>query len=438
MSLDGSVIGGLIGRSDELDQIRKIGVSTEHFADPLCRKAYAAMLTLRDDGLPIDRISVAALLGGSSDAWLTERALEGSPDHVVSHATLLRRQAVLNAVAKSAESFAWAGEGDQATRLLKYREALQEAQTLMTSLSAPSENDTLETALNETMGHLTGESPDPDLIDTGLGRLNKLLGGGLMRGDLTVIAGATSQGKTGLLTTVVHRASVVNGTPSVIYSYEMTTREIAQRLISMESGIALSVIRKGNIENEEHMTRLSEAIARVGDRAVNGIVEVVPAHGMTAEDIHADVAKRAKSPAGLGLVGIDYLQLVETSASLTRASRATQVANVSRMAKRIAGEFGVCVLGLSQLNRAADYRGGDPQLSDLRESGALEQDANQVLFVFDAPGNTPLQAKCPANHSVKILDLQKNRNGQKGRIEAYFYGVLTQFVDAPVTYMGGQ
>jgi replicative DNA helicase len=292
-------------------------------------------------------------------------------------------------------------------------------------------------------GRLTG-------VATGFGDVDRLLGG-LHASDLVVLAGRPSMGKTALATNIAfHAASayreetdeegarkVVDGAVVGFFSLEMSEEQLATRLLSEASGIPSEKIRRGQLTHDEfqrvvQMTRALETL--------KFYIDDTPALSMPALRARA---RRLKRLHGLGLIVVDYLQLLQPGGARNQENRVQEISTITRGLKTLAKELSVPVIALSQLSRAVEQRDNKrPQLSDLRESGSIEQDADVVMFIYreeyylarqEPPQNSDKhldwEDKLKAVEHLAEVTVAKQRHGPIGKVQLRFEGELTTFKD---------
>lgn len=259
-------------------------------------------------------------------------------------------------------------------------------------------------------------------VPTGFPDLDNLLAG-LQKSDLIILAARPSMGKTTFALDIV-RNIALSGTPVGIFSLEMSANQLVQRMLSAESRVDAWAIRTGHGLTNTHFTTLQEAASRlqkapiyIDDQAGNSIVKM------------RSVARRLKSEHGLGLIVIDYLQLMTTSKNYD--NMVNQVTEISRSLKQLARELDVPVLALSQLSRNVETRGGKPRLSDLRDSGSIEQDADLVMFLHRED-----RYKDEKDFITDIL-VEKHRNGAVGSIQLLFDAKTTSFLSMDKAHAAG-
>jgi replicative DNA helicase len=224
-------------------------------------------------------------------------------------------------------------------------------------------------------------------------------------------------GKTTLALDIARNAATKYGVPVGIFSLEMSSHQLATRLLSAESRVNAWALRTGkNLRDTDFalirdtLDKLSKAPIYIDDQAGNSISKMRAA------------ARRLKSEHGLGLIVVDYLQLMATSKNFD--SMVNQVTEISRSLKQLARELNVPVLALSQLSRAVESRGGKPRLSDLRDSGSIEQDADVVMFIHREDKGKDESEK---TNIAEIL-IEKHRNGPVGKVDLYFDEKTTTFL----------
>jgi replicative DNA helicase len=257
-------------------------------------------------------------------------------------------------------------------------------------------------------GELTG-------IPTGFRDLDQITGG-LQAGELIVIAARPSMGKTAFALNIARNAAVDHGKKVAIFSLEMTTRSLVLRLLAAEARIDSSAFRRGFIAHNDH-TRLVNAAGRLA----NAQIWIDDGSSATLLEIKAK-SRRLKAERGLDLVVVDYLQLAHSDGKVER--REQEISEISRGLKALAKELDIPVLTLSQLNRGPEARADKrPMLADLRESGAIEQDADLIGFIY----RDEVYNKDSDDEGIAELIISKQRNGPTGLIRLRFEGRFARF-----------
>ena len=264
--------------------------------------------------------------------------------------------------------------------------------------------------LHETKGELRG-------VPTGFKDLDQYLSG-LQKSDLIILAARPSMGKTTLALDIARQAATKNNVSTVIFSLEMSSQQLVDRLLSAESRVNAWNLRTGNLSAEKEFTKIRDSLDRlakapifIDDQAGNSIARM------------RSVCRRVKSTNGIGLIIVDYLQLMSTSKNFD--SMVNQVTEISRSLKALAKEFDVPVIALSQLSRAVESRGGRPRLSDLRDSGSIEQDADVVMFIHREDKG---KDESERTNIAEIL-IEKHRNGPVCKVDLYFDEKTTSFLN---------
>ena len=255
-------------------------------------------------------------------------------------------------------------------------------------------------------------------LPTGFKALDGLLGG-FQKSDLIVFAGRPGMGKTSWMLTVA--LSVARrGARVALFTMEMGVEQVVQRLISMETGIRIQQLRSANISAREH-TRFTEAISRISNLPlfIDDTPSITPIEMRTK-------SRRLQHEYGLDIVMVDYMQLMSAGKAYEN-NRVQEISYISRSLKDLARELNVTIISTAQLSRAVEQRQDKrPQLSDLRESGSIEQDADAVLFLYRDEVYNPDTTEFPNQADVM---LSKHRHGPTGTIQLYFEKSITKFMD---------
>jgi replicative DNA helicase len=243
---------------------------------------------------------------------------------------------------------------------------------------------------------------------------------GLQPGDLIIVAGRPSMGKTAFSLNIAENVALNGGLPVAVFSMEMGANQLVMRMLGSVGKLDQHKLRTGKIA-EDDWPRLTHALGRLNEAPV--FIDESP--GLTVMDLRARARRLARQSAGkLGLIVIDYLQLMSGSGS--GENRATEISEISRALKGLAKELHVPIVALSQLNRSLEQRPNKrPVMSDLRESGAIEQDADVILFIYRDEVYNP---DSPDKGTAEII-IGKQRNGPIGTVRMTFLGEYTRFED---------
>ena len=255
-------------------------------------------------------------------------------------------------------------------------------------------------------------------VPTGFHDLDELTGG-LQKSDLIVVAGRPATGKTSFALSIAHNAALVGKTVGV-FSLEMSSEQIVQRLLATESGVDMQRLRLGYL-NDAEWSRMSDAFGRLAEMPIH----VDDSAALSVMEVRSR-ARRLQAEVGIDLLIIDYLQLMQGRRAGFSDNRVQEVSEITRGLKQLAREINAPVLALSQLSRAVESRQSHvPMLSDLRESGSIEQDADIVLFIYrDELYNPETERK-----GIAEIHVAKHRNGPTGVVPLRFFPETTRFVD---------
>lgn len=262
----------------------------------------------------------------------------------------------------------------------------------------------------ERLDRLHKEDNVPAGVPTGFTHLDDLLAG-LHTSDLVVLASRPSLGKTSLALDIARNAAVTHNIPVGIFSLEMSTQQVVDRLLAAEAQVNLWRLRTGKLSTQtDDFLRIRDALERLSKAPIF----IDDAISSTALQMRA-MARRLQSEHGLGLVIVDYLQIMQ--ANTQSDNMVQQITEISRSLKGLARELNVPVLALSQLSRAVEQRGGIPRLSDLRDSGSIEQDADVVMFIYR---EDKYKENTQRKNQADII-VAKHRNGPLGKVSLFFH-----------------
>jgi replicative DNA helicase len=399
----------------------------DDFYHPAHQTVYRAMLAVHEEGRPVDLITLSEQLNARKQldqvggtVFLAEIAdFAATAANVTHHAKIVRDKAVKRRLAAVAteiveSAFEDAGSADE---LLDFAESkvfdVSKAQSRSTfqSLHAemPGTFDYVEAIMNRG-GELTG-------IPTGFRDLDQMTGG-LQAGELIVIAARPSMGKTAFALNIARNAAVDHGKKVAVFSLEMTTRSLIIRLLSSEAAIDFSSLRKGFLPMTDYRRLQSAA-----DKLTNAEIWIDDSGALDILEIKAK-SRRLHAEHGLDLVVLDYLQLAHAEGRRDRKD--LEVAEISKGLKALAKELEMPVIALSQLNRGPEQRDPDkrrPMMGDLRESGAIEQDADVIAFIY----RDVVYNKDTEDPRMAEIIIEKQRNGPTGTVKLDFEGRFARF-----------
>ena len=425
-----SVLGALLIDKDAVTEVAEL-LAPEDFYRPHHGAIYAAVLELFERREPVDIVTVSEVLerqdrldeiGGS--AYLTSLInLTPTAVNVVHYAKIVERKGVLRNLISAAGRIAGYGyeeDGDVS-------EVIDKAESELFAVSEKrlsSGFDPLKTLLHsayDRLDYLHQHKGEISGIRTGFADLDTLTTG-LQKSDLVLVAARPSVGKTSLALNFAEHAAVNEGKVVGIFSLEMSKEQLVLRLLSSVANIDSQRLRTGFLE-EMDFTRMAPAM----NTLANAPVYIDDTPNISAMELRTK-ARRLQAESGLDLVLVDYLQLMQSSVTSKDANRVQEVSDISRGLKALARELQVPVVALSQLSRQTENRGekGEPRLSDLRESGALEQDADMVMFLYRDKERGPDDHE--TDGEVINLKLAKHRNGPTGETKLWFKKRQTRFV----------
>jgi replicative DNA helicase len=411
-ALEQSILASLLERPEELDAYLA-ELTVEHFTGHH-KGVYQAVLELKNEGKAASMTLVYPRCDSGTLALLAchevgTRTLAGHVQALIEQRRSERLQAILTECLQLAKT-APADEviGGMSNRLL----ALSGGKRCTLEHIRATLKDTF-TTIGYAMDHggVTG-------LPTGYPELD-LLTGGMRGGNLTIIAGRPAMGKSALAVNIAEHV-VMNGGKAAVFSLEMTGSELAMRILSSLSRVECSKMQSGQVSGWEFQN-IGKSCAELSGKELY----IIDRAGMTLEEIRLAACSR-KAASGLDLVIVDYLQIMKCSAGQRRDNREREVAENSIGLKSLAKELDVPVIAIAQLNRGLEARAAKtPMLSDLRESGAIEQDADVVLFVH-RPG---YYTGDHASSDAEII-VAKNRHGPCGKVRLLWRPVYTRFENA--------
>ncbi|MFT5697018.1 MAG: replicative DNA helicase [Myxococcota bacterium] len=405
-------------------------VSVESFYHPAHQALFSAMVMLKDQNQPVDLVTLADYLKsndllesiGGLVALAEIADYEATAANIVHYARIVREKALKRGLISVASEIVNLGYDE----VQSSDQALDEAESKIFALSQEQAKNTLSplnVEVHSAIDHiemLMNRGGDLTGLPTGFTVLDSMTGG-FQPGDLIIIAARPSMGKTALALNLARNIAVDHGGKVAVFSLEMTTQSLVMRLLASEAQVDASAFRNGFISVESHgalvhaAEKLSAADIWIDDTPAASILE------MRAK------CRRMHAQRGLDMVIVDYLQLARAGTNI--ASREQEISEISRGLKGLAKELSIPVIALSQLNRGPETRKDDkrPILADLRESGAIEQDADIIGFIYRDVVYNP-----ETEHQDKAeLLIRKQRNGPTGTVELEFLGRFALFKDWP-------
>ncbi len=433
IDLEEAVLGALLIEKGALSHVEDI-LKPDSFYTDRHKKIYEAILDLSAASEPIDLLTVVEKLkyrgdlefvgGAFSVTMLTKRV--SSAAHIIAHARIISEKAIkrsLIEISSEVTRDAFEDTSDVFALLDKTQQSLFDVSEMHIRRNYADMKTILHTAISE----INAKKDNKDGL-TGIGSgftaLDRVTSG-WQKSDLVILAARPAMGKTAFVLTALRNAAVEFRKPVAIFSLEMSAVQLANRLLSVEAEIESDKIRNGKLTQEEWNNLISRT-ASLAEAKI--FIDDTP--GISILELRAK-CRRLKSQHDIQMIVIDYLQLM--SGDLNKSgNREQEIAGISRNLKVLAKELDVPVIALSQLSRAVETRGGDkrPQLSDLRESGSIEQDADQVLFLYrpEYYGITQTAEGMPTTGLAEVI-IAKNRHGSLEDVPLRFLGQYTKFKD---------
>jgi replicative DNA helicase len=428
---EASILGGILLRNEVLLQLESLEV--EDFYHFQHKVVFEAVRNLEATAKPIDVVTIENevekqgkldAIGGV--AFLGELAMRvPTVDNVLAYTEIVRDHSQARKLILASAEIVEKGYEDN----LEVRDYLDDAEAKIFEVTQRKDKtgpEPLKGLVKKVFSSLDERFNSPDGITgvpTGFTDLDTRTAG-LQPTELVILAARPAMGKTSFAMSLAQNAATSGGWPCLVFSLEMSSTQLAERMLCSEAKVDSSALRRGQLQRQD-MTNLTYAAATLSKAPI--LIDDTPA--LSLREVRAR-ARRFRSNKELfgtkktGLILIDYLQLMRGSPQAAKASREQEISEISRGLKSLAKELECPVLALSQLNRSLEQRTDKrPQLSDLRESGAIEQDADVILFIY----RDVVYNKDAENPHVAEVIIGKNRHGATGTIETHFEGRYTRF-----------
>ncbi len=430
-----SVLGAMLISADAVVEATEI-LEPDDFYRTAHKVIYEAMLTLYEEGQPIDVVTTTAALqakeallesAGGVEYLAELAAAMPTALHVEQYATIVKEKSLMRRVIRAATQIASEGYDGE----MSANEVLADAERRILELSQYQKtrdfthvSEVLETTFDRieqlyaSEGNLTG-------VPTGFSELDKMTSG-FQKSDLIIVAARPSVGKTAFSLNVSQNVAVRAGIPVAIFSLEMSKDQLVQRMLCAEAYIDGHKLRNGALDAED-WPKLSMGVSTLA----NAPIYIDDSPGITVSEMRSKL-RRLKLEHGLGLVMIDYLQLIHGRRS-SGENRQQEISEISRTLKQLARELEVPIIALAQLSRSVEQRQDKrPMLSDIRESGSIEQDADIVAFLYRDDYYDPESEK---KNIIEII-IGKQRNGPTGKVELVFLKNYNKFVNLEKAHDG--
>lgn len=414
-----ALLGSVMIRPEAIYDILDV-IKPENFYSDKHRIIWEAMIELTSKSEPIDILTLSSKLkekgvleriGGNS--FLTELMhVVPSSTNIEHYADVVKKKHTMRKLIEASEHILSLGY-DESGDLEEVLDQANKKMFEVTNSSGTHKFTAIKDALSEAwerLDKLHRSKGELRGVPSGFKDLDSKLAG-FQKSDLIILAARPSMGKTSLALDIARNAAIRHNIPVGIFSLEMSTQQLVDRMLAAESRVDAWKLRTGklHLENEflkirDSLDPLSKAPIYVDDQPGNNILKM------------RAVCRRLKTEKGLGLVIVDYLQLMVPTNARGADSLVQQVTEISRSLKNLARELDVPVIALSQLSRAVEQRGGRPRLSDLRDSGSIEQDADVVMFIHR---EDKYKEQSEKTNIAEIL-IEKHRNGPTGKVDLYF------------------
>ncbi|WP_339617122.1 replicative DNA helicase [uncultured Gilvimarinus sp.] len=433
-----SVLGGLMLDNSRLDAVLEIASEVDFYREDH-RLILKMMVALQEDEQPLDAVTLSEALERHGEleragglGYLVELAANTpSAANITAYARIVRerstlRQLIVAAQEISQSSYNPAGlDSDDLLQMAEKRVA-QIAEDRPKEGGLREVNGLLKESV-ERIDELFRSGDDVTGVTTGLTDLDGKTSG-WQPGELVILAARPSMGKTALALNFVEAAIFTQPKPVLVFSMEMPSAALVMRMMSSIGRIDQGHMRNGKL-TEEDWPKLSTAVSKMKDKLL--FIDDTP--GLTPQEMRARTRRVAREHGNPGMIMVDYLQLMQVAGA--SEGRTQEISEISRALKALAKEFDCPVIALSQLNRSVEQRPNKrPMNSDLRESGAIEQDADVILFIY----RDEYYNEDSAEKGVSELIVGKQRNGEVGTVRAAFVGKYTRFDNLAAEYFSQQ
>jgi len=432
-----ALLGAIMLKPEVMHDV-SVTVYPESFYAEKHRDIFRVILDIFSKGNPIDILSLTSKLkerklldrvGGAG--YITE-LVEDVPaaGNALYYAELVQNKSTLRGLINAADDIAELGYSDP-ENIDEAMDTAEKKVFQVTNAPTTQKFTPISASLSEAwerFEHLNSGGSVHRGVPTGFDSLDSFLSG-LQRSDLIILAARPSMGKTTFALDIARNAALRSKMSVGIFSLEMSDQQLVDRMLAAEASVDSWKLRTGKLSNDQEyeavqdaMARLSEAPIHIDDQPGNNILKM------------RSSARRLKNESGLDLLIVDYLQLMSPTSTKASDSLVQQVTEISRSLKILARELDVPVLALSQLSRAVEQRGGKPRLSDLRDSGSIEQDADVVMFIHrEDKMNKDQESDRP---NIAEILVEKHRNGPVGKAELYFDDKHVRFLSLDTNHGG--
>ncbi len=431
-----ALLGAILLKPEVMHDI-SVTIHPESFYADKHREIFRAILEVFMKGDPIDLLSISTKLktnnqlervGGAT--YLTDLS-ESVPaaGNALYYGEIVGTRSVLRNLITVADEIAELGYSDPENLDATLDQAEKKVYNV-TNATVTQKFKTIGSSLSEAwerFEHLSANQDAHRGVPTGFTALDNVLAG-FQKSDLIILAARPSMGKTTLALDLARNAALKHGASVGIFSLEMSDQQLVDRMLASEAGVDSWKLRTGRLSTDQEFQAVQDAMARLAEARIH--IDDEP--GTNIIKMRSS-ARRLKNEHGLDMLIVDYLQLMSPTNTKASDSMVQQVTEISRSLKILARELDVPVLALSQLSRAVEQRGGKPRLSDLRDSGSIEQDADVVMFIHR---EDKLNKESDRPNIAEIM-VEKHRNGPVGKAELYFDERHVRFLNIDTHHTAG-
>jgi replicative DNA helicase len=422
------VLGGILLENDAMNVVLEV-LSVDDFYSEANAKIFEAMIELFRRNQPVDQVTLresllhgGKLAGVGGDEYLLSLTNTiPTVSNIKAHARIVREKSVVRALIRVCHEVTARGYGDYGA-VEEFLDAAESSVFAVARERARHPYEHVKEVVMRTFQEIHETANRGEMI-TGLPMgftvLDKLTAG-MHAGDLIIVAGRPGMGKTSFALNVAYNACVDTKAPVVVFSLEMPKGQLVRRMLGSEARVDGNRIRTGQLHKDD-WPKLADAAGTLSELPI--WVDDTPA--ITLLELRAK-ARRLRSEIGLSLIVVDYLQLMRSGSR--HDSREQEISEISRSLKALAKELEIPIIALSQLNRSVESRGVKdkrPQLSDLRESGAIEQDADTILFIY----RDEVYNRDSEDRGIAEIIIGKQRSGPTGTCRVRFFSEYTRFDD---------
>jgi replicative DNA helicase len=417
--------------SEYVMRSEELGLTPEHFYHPSHQTLYRVIKELSDGSTEIELVSLTQTLmdrgvldkiGGPSA--LTEiYTYSPTAAHFDHHLNIVKDKFILRNIISSctdAISRSFEDQEEVAALLDEVEQKIFAIREGADIEQAPTVKEDVRKVIEDFEKYLAGGGA-PMGIKSGYSQLDTMCNG-LKPGEMFVIAARPSMGKTSFVMNIVEHICLDAKLPSMFFSCEMTSQQIVQRLLFARARYAITNLRNGFTPTKADLVKIKNAAQEIAEAKLF----IDDTAGISISELRAK-ARRKKKEEDIQVIAIDYLQLMKSTSKQAQGSREREIAEISAGLKALAKELGIPIIVLAQLNRGPENRGGTPRMSDLRESGSIEQDADMIGLLFRTAYYAEDQDARDEQDGIAELNLAKNRNGPTGSIPLTFIKELMRF-----------